>query len=83
MNASKKTLFSALILLSSHAFAADMGLMLKADTLRAEPFADAKTTTALNRGDKVLIKSKQGAWLNVSAGASTGWVRILSVKRNT
>ena len=83
MNFSKKTLFSALILVSSQAFGADLGLMLKADTLRAEPFADAKTSATLNRGDQVEIKSKQGAWLNITAGSSTGWVRLLSVKRNT
>jgi uncharacterized protein YgiM (DUF1202 family) len=60
---------------------ADSGTALKADTLRTEPFADAKSTGAIQRGDKLEILDKKGAWLNVKTVKSTGWVRLLSVKR--
>lgn len=63
------------------ALAADVGTALKADTLRAEPFADAKTVGSLNKNDSVDILSKKGAWLKVKSKKSTGWVRLLSVKR--
>jgi hypothetical protein len=64
-----------------HALAGEVGTALKADTLRAEPFADAKAIGSLNKNDSVEILSKKGAWLQVKSKKSTGWVRLLSVKR--
>jgi Bacterial SH3 domain len=64
-----------------HAVAGDAGTALKADTLRAEPFADAKSVGSLAKNDSVDILSKKGAWLQVKSKKSTGWVRLLSVKR--
>ena len=61
--------------------AGDAGTALKADTLRAEPFADAKSVGNLAKNDAVDIVSKKGAWLQVKSKKSTGWVRLLSVKR--
>jgi len=63
------------------ALAAEVGTALKTDTLRAEPFADAKTTGSLNKGDSVSILNKKGAWLQIKSKKSTGWVRLLSIKR--
>lgn len=64
-----------------HALAGDAGVAIKADTLRKEPFADAKTVGSLNKNDSVEILTKKGAWLQVKSKKSTGWVRLLSVKR--
>jgi hypothetical protein len=64
-----------------HAVAGETGTALKADTLRKEPFADAKSVGSLNKNDSVEILSKKGAWLQVKSKKSTGWVRLLSVKR--
>jgi Bacterial SH3 domain len=61
--------------------AGDAGTALKADTLRATPFADAKTVGTLAKNDAVDILSKKGAWLQVKTNKTTGWVRLLSVKR--
>jgi hypothetical protein len=72
-----------LMLLPAVSFAADKGTALKADTLRAQPYSDAKTAGSLSRGDSVDILGKQGAWLKVKTAKSTGWVRLLSVKRGT
>lgn len=66
---------------SMHGFAGEAGTALKADVLRAEPFADAKTVGNLNKNDAVDILTKKGAWLQVKSKSKTGWVRILSVKR--
>lgn len=63
--------------------AAETGSALKNDSLRAEPFADAKVSGSFNRGDSLEILKKQGAWLQVKTKNSTGWVRLLSVKRGT
>jgi uncharacterized protein YgiM (DUF1202 family) len=72
-----------LMLLPAISFAADKGTALKADTLRSQPYSDAKTAGSLARGERVDILSKQGGWLKVKTAKSTGWVRLLSVKRGT
>jgi hypothetical protein len=64
-----------------HALAGDAATALKADTLRKEPYADAKTVGSLAKNDSVEILSKKGAWLQVKSKKATGWVRLLSVKR--
>ena len=63
------------------ALAGEAGTAIKIDTLRAEPFADAKTVGNLNKNDAVEIITKKGAWLRVKSKKSTGWVRLLSIKR--
>lgn len=63
------------------ALAGETGTALKLDSLRAEPFADAKTVGSLTKNDSVEILTKKGAWLQVKSKKSTGWVRLLSVKR--
>jgi hypothetical protein len=63
------------------ALAGEAGTALKADSVRAEPYADAKTTGSLSKGDSVDILSKKGAWLQIKSKKSSGWVRLLSVKR--
>ena len=64
-----------------HALAGESGTAIKMDSLRAEPFADAKTVGSLAKNDSVEILTKKGAWLQVKSKKSTGWVRLLSVKR--
>lgn len=70
-------------LLASPLIAAETGTALKADTLRAEPFADAKSAGALTQNESLQILNKKGAWLQIKTKKSTGWVRLLSVKRTS
>ncbi|HWU35902.1 MAG TPA: SH3 domain-containing protein [Methylovorus sp.] len=77
------TAMLAAALLASTLAQADSGTALKNDTLRKEPYNDAKTSGKLVRGDKVDILGKQGAWLNIKTKSASGWVRLLSVKRAT
>jgi Bacterial SH3 domain len=74
-------ILAAALLLTGIAPAAETGSALKADILRAEPYADAQKTGDLARGDKLEILSKKGAWLQVKTAKASGWVRLLSVKR--
>jgi len=60
---------------------AEAGVALKADKLRAEPFADAKQVGELAKGDAVTIVKKSGGWYQVKTGEAQGWVRMLSVRR--
>ncbi len=80
----KMTLKSILLIALASPFlalAGETGTALKLDSLRAEPFADAKSVGSLNKNDSVEILTKKGAWLQVKSKKSTGWVRLLSVKR--
>lgn len=70
-------------LYGSAALAAEKGTALKNDTLRKEPYADAKTSGSFKRGENLQILKKQGAWLQVKTANTTGWVRLLSVKRGS
>jgi uncharacterized protein YgiM (DUF1202 family) len=76
-----RLLLVASLLVSGTALAGEAGTALKDDTLRAEPYADAASTGKIKRNDKLDILAKKGAWMQVKAGKSTGWVRLLSVKR--
>lgn len=63
--------------------AADPANLSRADSLRATPFADGKVVAPLAAGARVDILKRQGGWYQVKAGAKTGWVRMLSVRRAT
>lgn len=78
-----KTLLAGILLLSAGLAQAESGIALKADTLRAEPFADAKVTGKMARNDKLEILGQKGAWLKVKTPKFSGWVRLLAVKRAT
>jgi uncharacterized protein YgiM (DUF1202 family) len=80
----KKTLmvlFAALACSGAHS--AETGIAIKADQLRAETFSDAKVVGSVNKNDAVEILNKKGAWLQIKAAGKTGWVRLLTVKRNS
>jgi len=70
-------------LLCSPLYAADTGTVLKADQLRADTFNDAKVVGTVNKNDTVSILAKKGAWLQIQSGKHTGWVRLLTVKRQS
>jgi hypothetical protein len=71
------------LLLPGVSLATEMGSALKADIIRAEPYADANKTGNFARGDRLEIISKKGAWLKIKTAKNSGWVRLLSVKRGT
>jgi len=76
-----KPMIAGIFMLSACLAHAESGTALKADTLRAEPYADAKTAGSIARNDALDILDKKGAWLKVKAPKGSGWVRLLSVKR--
>jgi len=61
--------------------ATEAGSALKSDTLRAEPYSDAKISGNLTKNESLQILTKKGPWLQVQTKTSKGWVRLLSVKR--
>jgi hypothetical protein len=69
------------LLVQSVALAAESGVALKADDIRAEPFGDAKSVAKLAVNDKVDIVGKNGGWLQVKSAKGSGWVRMLSIRK--
>lgn len=71
----------ALSLLPFAAVAQEPGTALKDDTLRAEPYADAKPVGSLKKGAAVTIVKRGTGWYEIKLGSVQGWVRMLSVRR--
>ncbi len=70
-------------MLSMPSISAETGTALKMDMLRVQPYADAKAAGTLTKNESLEILTKKGAWLQVKTKQSTGWVRLLSVKRTS
>jgi hypothetical protein len=56
------------------------GTVLRNEKLYSQPSASASVTANVPKGASVDILAKQGGWLRVKAGNSTGWIRLLSVR---
>jgi len=56
------------------------GTVLRNDKLYSQPSASSSVAGSVAKGASVNILAKQGGWLRVTAGKSTGWVRLLSVR---
>ncbi len=69
----------ALSLLTAPALAAS-GTVLRNDKLYVQPSATSAAAGSVAKGASVNVLSKQGGWLRVSAGKTTGWIRLLSVR---
>ncbi|NDP48196.1 MAG: SH3 domain-containing protein, partial [Sulfuriferula multivorans] len=72
---------SAFLLCVSAASAwASPGTVLRNDRLFSQPSSGSKVEANVSKGTNVNIISKQGGWLRVTAGRTTGWIRLLSVR---
>ncbi len=56
------------------------GTVLRNDKLYSQPSAASKQAGSVAKGASVDILAKQGGWLRVTSGKSTGWIRLLSVR---
>lgn len=74
---------TAVALLATHlAWAGESGSAIKADSLRAEPYQDAKVTAQIAKGERANILKTSGGWSQVKTAKATGWVRMLSIRRD-
>jgi len=79
----KRNLIATLALLAcsvATSALASTGTVLRDEKLYSKPSATAPVSASVRKGASVTILSKQGGWLRVSAGKSTGWIRLLSVR---
>lgn len=68
------------LLTATPALAAEKGVAIRASDLLARPFIDAEKAGAVAANQPVTIEARQGAWVQVSAGGKTGWVRMLNLR---
>lgn len=79
----KRHFMAALALLAmgvAAAVHASSGTVLRDEKLYSQPSATSSVTASVPRGAAVTIQQKQGGWLRVTAGKSSGWIRLLSVR---
>lgn len=80
MNVFLKPAIALMLYAASAAAWATPGTVLRNDKLYSQPSAGAKVTANVAKGARVEILAKQGGWLRVAAGKSSGWIRLLSVR---
>ena len=56
------------------------GTVLRNEKLFSQPSSGSAVAASVAKGTTVDILSKQGGWLRVTAGKTTGWIRLLSVR---
>jgi hypothetical protein len=72
---------TALVLCISAASAwAAPGTVLRNEKLYSKPSSGSAVAASVAKGTSVNILSKQGGWLRVTSGKTTGWIRLLSVR---
>ena len=69
-----------LSLACSLAYAGDPAYAVRDTDLKAKPYSDADTLSMVPANSKVEILQRKASWMQVKAGAATGWVRMLSLR---
>jgi hypothetical protein len=72
---------AVLTLLSGPVWAAESGVMIKDEVLRAGASATAAETGSIGKDTQVEILARQGGWSQVRHPGGSGWVRLLSVRK--
>jgi hypothetical protein len=79
----RKTLISATALLLCAAAASTVaapGTVLRDEKIFSQPSSGSAVAGKVSKGASVDIQAKQGGWLRVTAGKTSGWIRLLSVR---
>lgn len=80
---------SAILLVALSLFAgsapsgAEPAVTVKEVSLRQTPAADAKAGATLAADTAVDLVKRQGAWVQLKAGADTGWAKLFDIKMGT
>ncbi len=80
MRVRQAALLALLMVLPATAAGAETGLVIRPADLMAQPFIDAAKVGPVAANQPVEIVARQGAWVNVTAGGRTGWIRALNLR---
>ena len=80
MRVRQAALLALLLVLPAPAASAETGLVIRPADLMAQPFIDAPKVGPVAANQPVQIVSRQGAWVSVSVGGRTGWIRALNLR---
>jgi hypothetical protein len=78
---SRLPLFLLLCLFAFPALAGEAGVMIRTDALHEDASAASATKGKVEKGTAVEIIDRHGGWTQIRQAGSTGWVRLLSVRR--
>ena len=69
-----------LLCISAASAWATPGTVLRNEKLYSQPSSGSAVAASVAKGTSINILSKQGGWLRVTSGRTTGWIRLLSVR---
>jgi hypothetical protein len=62
---------------------ADPAVTVKQLDLKQKPAGDAKAVASVAAGTAVDVVKREGAWVQLKAGADTGWAKLFDIKMGT
>jgi uncharacterized protein YgiM (DUF1202 family) len=69
-----------LLAAATAASAAETASVVRKSELKQAPYTDAATVAEVAAQTQVTVLRREGAWLQVQAGAHSGWLRLLAVR---
>jgi hypothetical protein len=73
-------LVAAVLLAAAAAALAEPAVTVRAVELKATPHADAKTVAPVAADTKVDVVARQGAWVQLKSGRTTGWAKLFDIR---
>lgn len=78
-----QTLVAAVLLVAASTTLAEPAVTVRAVELKSTPHADAKTVAPLAADTKVDVVTRQGAWVQLKSGRTTGWAKLFDIRAET
>jgi len=69
-----------LALAAASAAAQDSGYAIRQTEVKKEPYTDADSVGTLAENARLKVLKREGGWMQVESGETSGWVRMLSVR---
>ncbi|HXU50922.1 MAG TPA: SH3 domain-containing protein [Casimicrobiaceae bacterium] len=73
-------LVAAVLLAAATATSAEPAVTVRAVELKATPHADAKSVAPIAADTKVDVIARQGAWVQLKSGRTTGWAKLFDIR---
>lgn len=71
---------AAALLLAAHGALAESAVTVRAVELKLHPASDAKTVVSLPAETAVDVVTRQGAWVQLKSGRTSGWTKLFDIR---